>query len=611
MRVQNKLLFLALLTLSIHHGYAANLRPAQSDERYSAYRIRVDAAYHQTLQQPLNNLSAEGNGDEATVPNYAASFTKLLDHDPTLGTASTAGQAAYEQLIKAMSTGQQSDFNAITFHSGTQRKYVNPQSGLAWTLIGGDSCSFSISPAPNLASATAAADMIEVYLNTICRDVQFKDYGTGLNSDSDGNGGSITNKAALILDDLSAYTGPKNNSNHVTAAVLFKGASPGDQVGPYVSQYFWQPTSPLYPAGCAGFVSTLIGVQNLPTIVLQTPQLYPIALQREFGVSWNDFVAIQNGLIPKQYAYTDFDPSNLRYMITGRDLGNYVHQDGPYEAYVNAINILASNNFPISPTSPYRDGNITKEAAGIDMGPPDAFSLIGRVALEGFKASWAQKWRTDRRLRPEAMAGLVHQAQTTSTNPYNLDSSLFTTHNGYNVLALVLAYNQRQSLQSVDPQQLLSFSAASTYLLSQMFPEGSPAHPSYPQGHGTVAGACITVIKAIFDDTALISSKITPVQPDPNNQANLIPYTGGDVSQMTVGSELDKLASNIALGRDFAGVHYRSDAIAAILLGEQVGIRCLQDHCRTYPEQGFTGYQLTKYDGTRIQITPDNVEVIS
>lgn len=57
-------------------------------------------------------------------------------------------------------------------------------------------------------------------------------------------------------------------------------------------------------------------------------------------------------------------------------------------------------------------------------------------------------------------------------------------------------------------------------------------------------------------------------------------------------------------------MHYRSDGDYGILLGEEVAIRYLQDQARTYVEQGFGGYELTKRDGTRIRITADTVTVI-
>jgi hypothetical protein len=40
---------------------------------------------------------------------------------------------------------------------------------------------------------------------------------------------------------------------------------------------------------------------------------------------------------------------------------------------------------------------------------------------------------------------------------------------------------------------------------------------------------------------------------------------------------LDKLASNIAFGRDVAGVHWRSDAVEGLRLGEAVALSLLQD----------------------------------
>jgi hypothetical protein len=35
-----------------------------------------------------------------------------------------------------------------------------------------------------------------------------------------------------------------------------------------------------------------------------------------------------------------------------------------------------------------------------------------------------------------------------------------------------------------------------SYLLPLAFPEGSPTHPAYGAGHATVAGACVTILKA-------------------------------------------------------------------------------------------------------------------
>jgi hypothetical protein len=86
-----------------------------------------------------------------------------------------------------------------------------------------------------------------------------------------------------------------------------------------------------------------------------------------------------------------------------------------------------------------------------------------------------------------------------------------------------------------------------------------------------------------------------------------IPYAGSDRGQITIGGELNKLASNIATGRNHAGVHWRSDAVEAIRLGERVAIAMLTDMFRTYGEP-FQGFRLTKFDGTRV-VVRDNPRV--
>ena len=151
---------------------------------------------------------------------------------------------------------------------------------------------------------------------------------------------------------------------------------------------------------------------------------------------------------------------------------------------------------------------------------------------------------------------------------------------------------------------------SATYLLSQAYPEASPLHPSWPSAHATVAGACITVIKALFDDTVLIKSFVPPVKPNPLDPTQLIPLSNEGENLITLASELDKLASNIANGRNFAGIHYRADADDGIALGEQVALNYLQDHAATLTEQTFTGYELTKLDGTRVRITATTIEPV-
>jgi len=70
---------------------------------------------------------------------------------------------------------------------------------------------------------------------------------------------------------------------------------------------------------------------------------------------------------------------------------------------------------------------------------------------------------------------------------------------------------------------------------------------------------------------------------------------------LTLGNEINKLANNIALGRDAASVHYRSDSIQALSVGEQQAIGLLRDYSRTYRER-FAGFTLTRFDGRKVRI---------
>jgi len=131
-----------------------------------------------------------------------------------------------------------------------------------------------------------------------------------------------------------------------------------------------------------------------------------------------------------------------------------------------------------------------------------------------------------------------------------------------------------------------------SFLHPAAFPEGSPTHPSYSAGHATVAGACVTVLKALFDETFVIPNPVVPSA----DGLSLEPYRGS--ATLTVGGELHKLAHNISFGHGtHAGIHWRSDSDYSIILGEAVALDFLQDQAYTYKEN--FAVTLTKLDGSK------------
>lgn len=69
---------------------------------------------------------------------------------------------------------------------------------------------------------------------------------------------------------------------------------------------------------------------------------------------------------------------------------------------------------------------------------------------------------------------------------------------------------------------------------------------------------------------------------------------------MNVGGELNKLAANISIGRNFAGVHWFSDHAESIRLGERVATILLMKQSRDYAEPFEMHY--TNFDGKAVTI---------
>jgi hypothetical protein len=124
-------------------------------------------------------------------------------------------------------------------------------------------------------------------------------------------------------------------------------------------------------------------------------------------------------------------------------------------------------------------------------------------------------------------------------------------------------------------------------------------HPAYPAGHAVSAGSTITLLKAFFNEEFPIPNPVVPSV----DGSKLEPYTG---PTLTIGTELNKMAHNVSIGRDAGAVHWRSDGIQGMFLGESVAISVLADFSRVYRER-FAGYELTRFNGQKVRIANGKV----
>ncbi len=350
------------------------------------------------------------------------------------------------------------------------------------------------------------------------------------------------------LNSLSNFKG----NTPVTAANIFRGTGTGDTTGPYISQFLIQDRE-IWP-----------GVYP-PTFKFPTR-----TSANNKMVTVPNWLAVQNGTVPE--AEPTISGSDT-YVATGRDMSWSVRNDLPAQWWYLAAGKSANDGIPLSPVNPYNNPPLNSNMESFPtwsiVDVITVLQIVTQVALQG---AWYAKWFAHRRTRPEAFGGEVEQVRLTTTNPGGINSEVLTS----GVLADI-------------------FAIQGNHLLGQVYPEGSPMHPAYPAGHATFSGACTTVLKAFFNENYVFPTAFAP------NAAGTALVATGDT--LTFGEEANKLASNVTFGRDWAGVHYRSDGEQGILLGETLALRVLQDWIEKYNEDG-AAFTFHGYKGNSIAITP-------
>lgn len=514
------------------------------DRPTRAWQIRLAAAERQRQRSVPLQLT---NGDEDRYPTRIGNFSKTLPHNAR----GEVDQGAYQRYLEILRAGAAEGFNELPV--GGAGRLTNPQGGDAYELIGADASSFTQPPPPAFASSAIVAEIVENYWMALTRDVSFIDYDVS----------PLTNAAAADLSQLPEFQRPwvapalslngertrlesDQRERQVTTATLFRGSTPGDLTGPYLSQFLW--------------LDVPYGAETI------SRRIRTVAPGDDYLTGFTDWLNAQvnTGQRPLPNRY---DPIR-RYIRNGRDLGEWVHLDLLFQPFLNAALILLGMRAPVDENNPYLTS--ASQIGFATFGPPHLLSLLTAVAGCALRIVWHQKWYVHRRLRPEEFGARVHNHLTGAAS-YPIHPNLF------NSAAPVEAYRRFGS-----------------YLLPMAYPEGSPTHPAYGSGHAVISGACATVLKAWFKEDWILPA---PVVAD-RDGLSLQSWKG---DSLTVGGELNKLAANISFGRNMAGVHWRSDAIDSIRLGESIAISFLNDMANCFNET-FAGFTLTKFDGTAVRL---------
>lgn len=491
------------------------------------------------------------------------------------------------KLVKA-TRGNGGEFADVPPGAGNAAELTNPQAGLAADQLTHHPAGYSMPPAPAVDSISTAAEMTELYWMALLRDCPFNDFDKGLTKKAVTDLNKVFRKAVNDNSDPGHLkpgvdvAGTSEEMAPVTADNIFRLGLPGDDIGPMVSQFFVRPA--------------VFGTQTIDQ--KQRPYKKGYNFLTDFD-SW--LYAQRTGKDSNGQSYSkanEFDESffelDARYISTMRDLARFVNKDALHQAYFNATLILLSGGAKWTPGNPYGDcGRLRSREAGFGvLGGPHILALVSEVATRALKVVWNQKWQAHLRLRPEAYGGHLHVQM----------DGVSGSKRAYGLPAWVAKTDAAKELRK----------SCGNLLLPMAFTPGSPTHPAYGAGHATVAGACVTILKAYFQTFETVKGVDCPIPfctltercpeladtCEPFGSGHpIIAYQTGATStpkkgtaplgrivldwdiaeQLTIEGELNKLAQNVAMGRSMGGVHFRSDNTRSLVLGEALAAEILAD----------------------------------
>ena len=625
---------------------ASSKRPhLTGHKRAKAARERRAEATYLSQDPSRPPFEASDNGDNAAYDTRPLAFTKGLEHDAH---GILVDQQHYERFEDALTQpgpdgsevetafdvpgtkakGYKGFKTQVNGDAPKVRTWESPLAGVYYVEEGPDPGAIGMPGAPRLGSSELCAEIAEVYAMALVRDMDLDDLSnpnaTLTYCDPDGMpqpyqvGGKDVKVSDLVEalnkfnwfnpkgtpyggtdERLSTYLSRPEELRRMrgrrtpeqTERTLFRGSAPGAQDGDYLSIFLKQ-EEPAYGAHTIN------------------QKIKPVQRGLDYMTNWTSWLDVQNGIDLR--GISAHSTEARRVVTNGRDLSRYVHIDALYQAYhVAALVMAGSGDLGNDPGMPENGDHPTRDAFA-SFGGPHALALFAEVSSRALKAVRRQKFQIHRRGRPERLAALLtlvangEGARLGNAGPVVQQMLDELQANFGPFLDLIAQHNARQNSadwskkrEDMTKIQLTGqhgFEPAQdkNFLLPMAFPEGSPMHPAYGAGHATVAGACVTILKAFFRTV------------DPDTWAS-VPIEAvdaleglGSAAGLTVEGELNKLAANISIGRDFAGVHYYSDYYESLRLGERVAVGILHEQMTNYNEA--VAMHFHSFDGDRITV---------
>lgn len=596
-----------------------------SGDRQTEAKNRRILASERAASRPQ---SIQGNNGEEELKGFPGNFRKGLEHAKD---GFLKDDRDYQAYRCAILTGIPENLDHIQTPEPPnglgRRKWESPSAGFVFDLEGPDAQAIAMPPAPKLDSPELAAEMAEVYAMAALRDIAFANFNSDTNvSDWIGRLNQFSWFSSPYqprpcreyeVDEIFGIKAGKylgRGRGEVTVDNLFRGVTTGDEKGPFISQFLLIGNQSLGSnanhktsgEGCDSPCDWGIQAGKITYGANTIDQRVRIATPGvDFMTESQKWLDVQNGVDVREDFKFDYNPANYqpgndptkkeeakgdpnepcgpayRFILTPRDLATYVHFDQLYQAYLNACLIMLGRKVDFDPGFNDKFGrNAVNQEGFAQFGGPHILSLVTEVATRALKAVRYQKFNIHNRTRPETIGGLFEQLRLNAG-----DERLEPLRKTWEAL------NSNGVFLNPD-----------NHYLPMAFPEGSPMHPAYGAGHATVAGACVTILKAFFDHEAILVTPGDAYEANPDTEGRTLRKARNSPA-LTVEEELNKLASNISIGRNMAGVHYFSDYLESIRLGELIAIGILEEQALMFDRLQFPYWMTVPlFDGGTVVI---------